>query len=314
MADRNRNTENYRYPQPTDASTPAGQVLGGTVTVDFGFDAGALELVQLELDIFTSTRETNNDKFQLTFPGPADAVVAAAPFNGDVNAFLADYFATDPTGQALAALGFDASFRGTAGRAVWSITIPGDAVDSLPIVDGTATTILPEGVVDFFISVLATDGTDTFYWGDQTSAFDVLRRVSHVVPAQRDVTGNGVNEPVRILDATDPNAEVVLRLRPLGSEGVDATNELIRTGTGATDDEKLLSTNEGVLRYGKFVSTLGPVQVPGSPSVSGVPVQGTTPGKKGEIWVGDDGGTPKLFVNIDGTPDGWQEATLTPVA
>lgn len=314
MADRNRKTENYRFPLPTDASTPVGQVISGTVTVDFGFEAGDLELVQLELDVFTGTRQTQNDKLQLTFPGPADAVVAAAPFNGDVNAFLADYFANDVEGQALAALGFDASYTGDADRGVWSITIPGDAADTLPIVDGVATTILPEGVVDFFVSVLATDGTDTFYWGDQVNTFDVLRRLSHIVPSQRDPDGNGVDEPVRILDATDPNAEVVIRLRPLGPEGVDRVNELIRTGTGATDEDKLLSSGEGQLVYGRFISTLGPVQVPGSPSVAGVPVQGTTPGKKGEIWVGDDAGTVKVFINLDGTVNGWHEVEVTPVA
>lgn len=321
MADVSRLTENYTFPRPTSDFTPAGQVLGGTVTIEFGFDAGRtpglpgtpMELLGLELDVFTSARSTQGTKFQLTFPGPADAVVAAAPYNGDVNAFLVDYFDTDPTGQALKTLGFAASYRGEADRGVWSITIPGDAEDTLPDAPG-GTTILPEGVVDIFVEVQATDGTDTYRWGDMDGTFDVLRRFSHVVPAQRDVDADGSLEPVRVLDATDPNAEVVLLLRPLGAENVALSDELIRTGTGATDAAKLLSTSEGTLRFSRFVRTLGPVKVPGSPTTAGVPVQGTTPGKKGELWVGDDAGTIKLFVNLDGTPDGWHEVEVTPVA
>lgn len=225
MADINRGTEDYNRPAVVRETfndrlgvpftTGSGSTVSGLTTLEFGLRAGiAIQqnsapgvevettLKSIKLTIENVNRVSGGTELEFTVLLPSDSVVAASPFFGDVNAWIAQEILDGGTEMdELDSNGWTVSFRGTAEEGNLRVIAPGDALDTagapLNAAISSSVKVMPEGQWFVTVELISWDGTDNYYWGGGT--FDVDRQLKYFVPELRDLACDGVLQEVMVV-------------------------------------------------------------------------------------------------------------------
>lgn len=207
------------FPTSLDIA-PNGTVLnmnGAVTTLDYTMYAGPYFLGDLTLQISTSTRLTSANYITLTIPGPASVLTLSEMLTGSgtfelsnhdvnyqVNTAINNYLTLTPS-----ILGIPVSivYNGNDKTGTWSVTITGNAPDTLPSTGITTTTFLPSGEVSISVQCNAVDEIgNVYFWGDINGIYDVERIYWYYVGIEvATISGNIV--PMMLLDGTTSPAQ-----------------------------------------------------------------------------------------------------------
>lgn len=230
------------FPQPV-AVPPNGTLLNldSQITeLSYQFTSGGFYLNNLTLVISTSSRTASADYITLDIPGPGEAFTAAQLGSGilnsvviaGVNTAIDTYLTTTP---AVSGMPISISYNGNSKVGTWSVTITGDAPDTLPITYGTPTVILPVGNVDITVQCNAVDMSGNIYfWGDTTGVYDKIRTFNYIEGEMVPLPGTNASVPMMLIDGTNLAAPVYLRLDRMGYQWTSLALQQIANNPAAT--------------------------------------------------------------------------------
>jgi hypothetical protein len=230
------------FPQPV-AVPPNGTLLNldsETTVLNYQFTSGGFYLNNLTLVISTSSRTASADYITLDIPGPGEAFDAAQLGSGmlnsvviaGVNAAIDTYLTSTP---AVSGMPISISYNGNAKVGTWTLTIQGNAADTLPITYGTPTVIFPAGNVDISVQCNAVDlAGNIYFWGDITGVYDIIRTFNYIEGDMVSLPGTNASVPMMLIDGTNSTAPVYLRLDQMGYQWTALALKQIANNPAAT--------------------------------------------------------------------------------